>query len=197
MKSKNIFLSVILGCFISGSLFANINGNYSSSSEGVQFRSANLTAAGLTCAMCTKAINTELERLSFVESVKVDIKTSSFNIIFKKESNPDFDMLKKAVEDAGFSVAKLKIAAEFENIPVQKDAHISIGNKTFHFLNTSVSNLKGERVFTVVDKDYLTAKEFKKYTSTSHMECVKTGKAGACCTKEGISAESRIYHVTI
>ena len=46
-----------------------------------QFSSANLQAAGLTCAMCTKAINKSLEKLSFVQSVEADIKSSSFNII--------------------------------------------------------------------------------------------------------------------
>ncbi len=56
-----------------------------------QFKSASLQAAGLTCAMCTKAINTSLEQLPFVKDVEVDIKTSSFIINFKEGSNADFD----------------------------------------------------------------------------------------------------------
>jgi len=38
-----------------------------------QISSATLQASGLTCAMCTKAINKSLEQLNFVESVKPDI----------------------------------------------------------------------------------------------------------------------------
>ena len=48
-----------------------------------QFSSASLQASGLTCALCTKAINKSLEQLPFVESVNADIKTSSFRITFK------------------------------------------------------------------------------------------------------------------
>jgi hypothetical protein len=29
------------------------------------------------------------------------------------------------------------------------------------------------------------------------MACVQTGKTAACCTKENIAEQSRIYHVTI
>ena len=162
-----------------------------------QFTSANLTAAGLTCAMCTKAINTSLEQLSFIGSVKADIKSSSFNITFKKNSVPDFDQMKKAVEDAGFSVAKLKVSGNFENIAVKKDAHVAIGNKTFHFLNAANTTINGQKTLTLVDKDYVTAKEFKKYSAETTMSCIKTGRAEGCCTKEGIAANTRIYHVVI
>src|SRR3954469_13133000 len=65
---------------------------------GAQFRSANLQAAGLTCAMCTKAISKSLDKLSFIQEVKPDIKTSSFNITFKEGANVDFDALEKSVE---------------------------------------------------------------------------------------------------
>ena len=196
MNFKNILITLLVIVFSATSVLAN-SSDKSPLNEGAQFRSANLTAAGLTCAMCTKAINTELEQLSFIQSVKVDIKSSSFNIIFKKDVAPDFDQLKKAVEDAGFSVAKLKIFADFQNVAVKKDAHVSVGGKTFHFLNASAATLNGEKAFTVVDKDYVTAKEHKKYSTASTMACVKTGKAESCCTKEGIKPESRIYHVVI
>ena len=47
-----------------------------------QFKSAMLQASGLTCAMCTKAINKSLEALPFIQTVKADIKNSAFNIIY-------------------------------------------------------------------------------------------------------------------
>lgn len=196
MNIKNFCVTMLVSISVIAAS-ANYSSGKSLFNEGAQFRSANLTAAGLTCAMCTKAINTELEQLSFIQSVKVDIKTSSFNIVFKKDVAPDFDQLKKAVEDAGFSVAKLKIFADFQNIAVKKDAHVSVGGKTFHFLNAPDATLNGEKAFTVVDKDYVTAKEYKKYSTASAAACVKTGKAESCCTKEGIKPESRIYHVVI
>lgn len=162
-----------------------------------QFKSANLQAAGLTCAMCTKAINKALEKVPFVQDVKVDIKSSSFQINFKEGVPVDFDVMKKAVEDAGFSVAKLKVTGVFDKVDVQNDAHVQIDGKTFHFLSVNKQTLQGEKAITLVDKDFVSAKEYKKYSAATSMACIKTGKAQNCCTKEGIAADSRIYHVTI
>lgn len=162
-----------------------------------QFKNASLQAAGLTCAMCTKAINKALEQVPFVQNVKVDIKTSSFLVTFKEGAAVDFDVMKKAVEDAGFSVAKLKVTGVFDKVDIQNDTHVQIDGKTFHFLNVSKQTLQGEKAITLVDKDFVSAKEFKKYSAATSMACVKTGKAQTCCTKEGIAADTRIYHVTI
>jgi len=162
-----------------------------------QFKSASLQAAGLTCAMCTKAINNEVAALPFVAKVDVDIKSSTFVIDFREGTNVNVDDLKKAVEDAGFSVSKLKLKGVFENVAVKNDAHVEINGKTFHFLNVKDQILNGERVLTVVDKNYVSAKEFKKFSSATKMECIQTGKAASCCKKEEIANNTRIYHVTI
>ena len=167
------------------------------STVDAQFKSADLQAAGLTCAMCTKAINNEVAGLSFVKKVDVDIKSSTFKIDFKEGANVDVDALKKAVEDAGFSVSKLKLKGDFENIAVKNDTHVEIDGKTFHFLNVKDQTLNGERVLTLVDKNYVTAKEFKKYSAATKMECIQTGKAASCCKKEAAGNNTRIYHVTI
>lgn len=162
-----------------------------------QFKQASLQAAGLTCAMCTKAINKALEQVAFVQDVKVDIKTSTFQVNFKEGIPVDFDAVKKAVEDAGFSVAKLTVTGQFDNVAVQNDAHVTIDGKTFHFLKIGKQTLQGEQAITLVDKDFLSAKEYKKYSAATAMACVKTGRAQHCCTKDGVAADSRIYHVTI
>jgi copper chaperone CopZ len=148
-----------------------------------QFSSANLQAAGLTCAMCSKAINKSLEKLSFVESVTPDIKTSSFDIKFRKDARVDIDALQKAVDDAGFSVANLKMNGNFNNVKVEKDSHVKIGDNTFHFLNVTGQTLDGQKTLVIADKNFMGAKEFKKLSATSKLNCVQTGKAASCCTK--------------
>ena len=165
--------------------------------SNAQFTNANLQAAGLTCAMCSKAINKSLEKLTFIQAVEADIKSSSFNITFKKDANVDIDAMKKAVEDAGFSVAKLKITGTFNDVKVGNDAHVQVGGRTFHFMNVSNQTLNGEKTLQLTDKDFVSAKEFKKYSADTKMTCLQTGKAGSCCTKEGIPENTRIYHVTI
>lgn len=162
-----------------------------------QFKSARLQAAGLTCAMCTKAINVALNEVAFVESLDVDIKNSAFIIDFKDGANVDPDLLKKAVEDAGFSVARLSLTGDFSNVKLEKDVHVNIEGKTFHFLNANNQTLNGEKTITVVDKYFVPAKDFKKHAAATKMHCVQTGKAESCCPKEKVALNTRIYHVTI
>jgi copper chaperone CopZ len=96
-----------------------------------QFTGASLQASGLTCSMCSKAVKNALEKVSFVEKVQVDIKNQQYNMTFRQGANVDFDALSKAVEDAGFSVANLKVNANLNNVKLTKDAHVQIDNKIF------------------------------------------------------------------
>jgi copper chaperone CopZ len=162
-----------------------------------QFTRATLQATGLTCAMCSNAINKALLKIPFVESVKPDIKNSSFNIVFRAGMETDIDALKAAVEDAGFSVGSLKLTGTFDGLSIDNDKHVKFGQLNFHFLNVKGQILNGEATVTVLDKDFVTAKQFKKLCAMSGMKCVETGKSAACCAESGVPAGSRIYHVTI
>ena len=181
MKKPILFIALILGSFVGQA----------------QFTKASLTAAGLTCAMCTKAIYNALQQLPPVKSVVADIRSSAFLIGFKEGTAVDPDLLKKAVEEAGFSVARLKLTGNFDNLEVKNDSHIEVAGKTFHFLNISPTVLKGTQTLTVVDKNYVTGREFKKYTAATDMSCIETGKASECCAKLGVANVRRIYHVTL
>ncbi len=162
-----------------------------------QFTTARLQASGLTCAMCNNAINKALKGLAFVSTVKSDIKNAAFDIQFKEGMPVDIDAMKNAVEDAGFFVAKLQLTGNFNNVDVKSNEHVVIGDKTFHFLEVNDQVLNGEKTLTVVDKNFLTNKEFKKVSHATKMECLQTGKAAGCCIKDGIAQNTRIYHVTI
>ena len=181
MKKLIIFFAII---------FAAVAGN-------AQFKSASLQAAGLTCAMCTKAINKALDRLPFISKVEPDIQNSAFIITFKEGADIDFDAMKNAVEEAGFSVAKLKATGTFNNLSVQNDAHVKLGGKTFHFLNVGNQQLNGQKSVQFVDRNFVTDKEFKKFSAATKMSCVQTGKAASCCVMDGTPQNTRVYHVTL
>lgn len=170
--------------------FSGVPGN-------AQFSKASLQATGLTCAMCSNAINKALQGVPFVESVHSDIKNSAFNIVFKEGLTVNIDALRDAVEDAGFSVGSLKLTGTFHDTKIEKDQHVKIGAANFHFLDVKSQVLDGEQTITVVDKNFVTAKQFKKLSGTTKMTCIQDGKAAACCVKDGIGEGERIYHVTI
>jgi copper chaperone CopZ len=147
-----------------------------------QFTSASLEASGVTCSLCSKAIQKALEKVPFVQQVTVDVKTQVYNVIFKKNSAIHFDDIQNAVEDAGFSVASLKVTGKFSNLQLPKDQNIRIGDQTFHFLNGNGQILDGEKTFTLVDKNFLTPKAFKKYSAS---------------IRENAGSNIRVFHVII
>lgn len=165
--------------------------------QAQQYTRASLQATGLTCALCSNAINKSLLQLSFVDDVKSEIKTSSFKIQFKEGADVSIDDIRKAVEDAGFSVGKLEMTGTFNNVQVEKDKHVTIGKDVYHFLKASDKLLDGEQTIALADKGFLSAKEFKKISSASSKKCVQSGKAESCCSAEGVETGARVYHVTI
>lgn len=162
-----------------------------------QVSKVSLQASGLTCSMCSNSINKSLKSLDYVEKVMANIKTSTFDIVFKPGAAVNFDQLKKKVEDAGFFVANLTATVNFNNLTVEKDGHYTVAGMTIHVLNAKGQILNGEQAIQVVDKGYVSAKAFKKNQLYTQMECYKTGVAGSCCSKAGLSAGARIFHVTI
>ena len=160
-----------------------------------QVQEGSVQASGLTCAMCSNAVNKALEALPFVESVETDLNASAFAMKFKKDAEVSFDAIKNAVEDAGFSVAGLKIKASFQPVQIEKDAHIQLGKLNLHFLDVPKQELKGAQWVNVVDKNFVTAKEYKKFSKSTAMACYETGVMESCC-KNG-EAKQRIYHVTL
>jgi copper chaperone CopZ len=162
-----------------------------------QFTKASLQASGLTCSMCNNAIYKALKALPFVASVETNIKDASFAIVFKDNGVVDIDALKDAVEDAGFSVATFTLTGKFDNLSIANDKHVVVGNRHFHFLKVNNQVLNGEKTITIIDKGFLSVKNFKKYSSATAKSCMQTGKTASCCESEGLSANTRIYHVTI
>ena len=162
-----------------------------------QIKSVSLQASGLTCSMCSKAIYKSLSAISFVQSVDSDIKNSSYLISFKPNVVVDYDVISKAVTDAGFSFASLKSTINFNNVSIKNDTHVEIGGKTYHFLNIQPQSLTGEIQIKLIDKKYLSAKEFKKYNGYTKMKCYETGYFEKCCPKNEQNLDTRIYHATI
>ena len=152
-----------------------------------QITKATLQASGLTCAMCSKAVYKALSAVPFVASVQSNIEASTYELSFKPGSKPDFDVLSKAVVNAGFSVSMLKVTAKFDDVKVQNNAHVTVNNQLFHFLDVVPQTLQGEKTISLIDKNFVTAKAYKKYDKMTTMACYESG------TMDG----RRVYHVTL
>lgn len=127
-----------------------------------QVTSVSLQASGLTCSMCSNSINKALKTLDFVLGVDADIKTYTFEIVFKPNAKVDFDMIKEKVEKAGFTVASFVTTILVDNIQVVDGQPVTIEDKTFLFVNVKGQSLNGLTKVKVLDKGFVSAKESKK-----------------------------------
>jgi copper chaperone CopZ len=176
---------ILLVVFIAGAL-----------SAGAQVKKVSIEAGGMTCSMCSKAISKALQSVDFVENVDPDFKTSSFEVTFKPGADVDFDQLKKKVEDAGFYVVGFRATIHFDNLKIKDDASVQATGKNLMFIHVTEQELNGDKIVKLLDKGFVTSREYKKNSAFTSKECYKTGMTDAAPTQGGAS-KSRIYHVTI
>ncbi|MFV8345035.1 heavy-metal-associated domain-containing protein [Flavobacterium sp. ZB4P13] len=154
---KNINLKFIgIACFV---LMTSIQ-SYS------QISKAEIIATGLTCSMCSNAINKQLKATVGVDSVSTDLNTNTFTVYFKKESKIKPRVLKEGVEKAGFFIGSLVITVPTENLKIEEDKTISLNGSTFVLLNEEIKKNNGETKLKIYDKGYVTQKEHKKLLKT-------------------------------
>ena len=103
--------------------------------SNAQVKKVTLQASGLTCSMCSNAINKSLQSLDFVSKVYANIKTSSFDIAFKPDTKIDFDKIKNKIKTAGFSVAKFLVQIQFDSTKISNGQHLLQNDIAYHFLN--------------------------------------------------------------
>lgn len=144
-----------------------------------QVTKVSLQASGLTCSMCSNAINKALKTLDFIDNIDADIKTYTFEISFKPNSNVDFDKIKNKVEGAGFFVAGFVASINFDNIKVKDSEPVAVGNYTLLFVKPGEQVLNGIQPVRILDKGFVGSKEYKRYAFQASL------------TQQGV------YHVTL
>jgi copper chaperone CopZ len=126
-----------------------------------QITKVSLQASGLTCSMCSNSINKAIKKLDFVEKVVAHFKTYTFEISFKANSNVDFDMIRKKVEGAGFSVSGFIATIDFDNVPIQANKPVIVGSNHLFFINQNEQLLNGTNKVKLLDKGFVSVKESK------------------------------------
>jgi copper chaperone CopZ len=133
-----------------------------SAATSAQVTRVSLQASGLTCSMCSNSINKALKTLDFVLKVDADIKTYTFEIFFKPNSDVDFDVIKKKVENAGFTVTGFVATIVFNNAQVKNSQVVTIEDKTLLFVNMKEQSLNGVKKVKILDKGFVSPKEYKR-----------------------------------
>ncbi len=123
--------------------------------SNAQLLKIEIRATGLTCSMCSNAIFKQLQSIAGVDSLQTDLNTNTFIVILKKKNNLTPKIFKERVEKAGFFVGLFIVTAMPQTINQQN--YVSLNDKP---INDATIR------FQVLDKGYITDKEFKKLSKT-------------------------------
>lgn len=159
---KNSFIAIltlIAATFFRPTLHAQ------SPSDNAGITKVSLTASGLTCSMCSKSIFKSLSKLSAVDKVDADVENSVFIITFKQNARIVLEDLRKAVQDAGFSVASFKVGVLFKDEEIATGIDLMVSGNRFSFSNIEKQKLNGLKTFQVINKGYLSDKDRSAFTS--------------------------------
>ena len=124
--------------------------------SNTQIIKAEIRATGLTCSMCSNAINKQLKSMLEVANVETDLNTNTFTVTLNEGNNLSPKSFKDKVENAGFFIGSLIITAKSE----------TIANGSYILMDSN-SNKLGDIKFQVLDKGYVTEKEFKKLSKSN------------------------------
>ncbi len=128
-----------------------------------QIVKAEIIATGLTCSMCSNAINKQLKSMTEVDSVSTDLNTNTFTVYVNKNAALQPKALKNAVEKAGFFVGFMVLTMKIDTKKIENNA-IKIQDDTFIFIDSKTPISDNEASYQVLDKGFVTQKEFKKLT---------------------------------
>lgn len=136
-----------------------------------QFTRASLGINGLTCSQCSRSVEMQLRKLSFVKDVIMDLEQTQGTVIFGENKKVNIEAIAKAVRDAGFSVRFVKADLDLSKINLNAaDCFMLDGN------SYTILNLKGKIQGPIlhlqfVGKGYMPGNERKAYTIPLNTTC--------------------------
>ena len=152
---------------------------------------ADLQVTGLTCSMCSNATQKSLETISFIQSVKPDLNKNIFVLTFKKDANVNLDLIRKKVQDAGFSVGGLMANFNFNQVKVDDSGQAIVDGNVYRFANVKGKTLNGLVKANIIDKNFISSTAFKKQSKTIGSDAYDSGSGNVNGKK------MRIYHLSI
>jgi copper chaperone CopZ len=123
-----------------------------------QIAKVEIMATGLTCSMCSNAINKQLKTLNEVERVDIDLNKNLFVITLRADNKLTPKTFKDKVEKAGFFVGSMVLFMNYSNQTVEDNKQVD----NYIFIDTKAQTLNGLAKVKVLDKGYVTTKEYKK-----------------------------------
>lgn len=142
-----------------------------------QYKSVEIGVDGLTCSMCTRSTELNIRKLSFVDSVAMDLSNTKGVIFFKKNTEVNLEKIANAVFDAGFSLRYFK--AEFfnlNNIDLKKGTCFTYQGSDYKYIGNEEKTISGDIKMTLIGKKFMHTKDFKKWSEATKIPCATDKK---------------------
>ncbi|MGZ3884926.1 MAG: heavy-metal-associated domain-containing protein [Bacteroidia bacterium] len=134
--------------------------------------SVKIGVNGLTCPMCTRSVELEIRKLSFVKDVEMNLEHTEGLITFKDDGPVNFHKIAKAVVDAGFTVRYLsaEIKLDAEEL-VSADVCYTIDKSVFNFAELKKAAVGATVNLLFIGKAYQEKQEFQKWKAKIRPVC--------------------------
>ena len=156
-----------------------------------QLSKAEVQVNGLTCSMCSRATETSLKSLGFIDAVTPDLNRNLFILTFKTGQQVDIDQIKDKVTDAGFSIGELSATINFDQTKVNETGLAVVDGTVFKFINAKNQVLNGAVTAKVLDKDFISSSAFKKKAAELKSDTYLNGRGNVG------GKDTRIFHLSI
>lgn len=127
-----------------------------------QISKAEIIATGLTCSMCSNAINKQLKSMPEVEKVIIDLNANTFMVSLKKNSGITPQVLRTSIEKAGFFVGSMILTMDASGIQLKDNASFKNVSGTYVFIGNNENTTNGTFRLKVLNSGFVTKKEYKQ-----------------------------------
>lgn len=149
MKSRFRFLTVL---FILQSCFIN-----------AQFITAEIQINGLVSSSSSFAAYKALQTLDFVDSLTIDLNTTTAFITFDTTKKANFKLIAEKITDAGFSIGKCTGVCLLNSISVSDSNCMEFRGDSYKIITPNNKLLNSKQTILFLDKRYMSKKEFSKW----------------------------------
>jgi len=147
---------IIIKRFIALVMLLGITSSYA------QISKVEIMATGLTCSMCSNAINKQLKAMPEVEKVMIDLNNNTFVVNLKNNSLVTPQMLKSNIEKTGFFVGSMILTMDANNVEPKGNSSFKNASGTYVFVNPDEKATNEKMRLKVLNNGFVTKKEYKK-----------------------------------
>lgn len=133
-------------------------------SSYAQISKAEIIATGLTCSMCSNAINKQLKAMPEVEKVMIDLNNNTFVVNLKNNSLVTPQMLKSNIEKTGFFVGSMILTMDVNKVEPKDNSSFKNASGTYVFVNPDEKAANEKWRLKVLNSGFVTKKEYKQST---------------------------------